>query len=110
MSKKKAAGVKKAFRASVRQSRPPSPAPIVPPLIAREPEAAVMVGMSKQTLRVLRSRGGGPKFCKLGLRRVGYLVSDLEAWARSRPRFVNTSEASVANTPAAPSSDPRAVR
>jgi predicted DNA-binding transcriptional regulator AlpA len=104
MSKKKTAVVKKGTRGNSPEPRANPPASSPPPVIAREQGAAAFLDMSKQTLRVMRSRGGGPPFVKLGLRRVGYLLSDLEEWARSRPRFANTTEASLANAPEAPPS------
>jgi predicted DNA-binding transcriptional regulator AlpA len=109
MSKRKTEARKKGGTHSS-EPRPTPPTPTVSPLIAREPEAAAVVGLSKQTLRVLRSRGGGPRFVKLGPRRIGYLLTDLEVWARSRPGFVNTTEASLASAVEAPSTDRRAAR
>lgn len=107
---KKTATRRRGTEAHSPEPRPTSATLTSPPLIAREPEAATVVGLSKDTLRVLRSRGGGPRFVKLGPRRIGYLLTDLEVWARSRPGFVNTSEASLASAAEALSTDRRAAR
>jgi predicted DNA-binding transcriptional regulator AlpA len=45
--------------------------------------AAALLGLAEQTLRKLRSTGGGPPFVKLG-RAVRYRPSDLEAWLSAR--------------------------
>jgi len=55
-------------------------------------EAAKYVGLGKSTLEKLRLTGGGPKFVKLGVRRVGYLMADLDAWLLARPRVESTSD------------------
>jgi hypothetical protein len=41
--------------------------------------ASRIVGLSPATLSTLRSRGGGPPFCKVR-RRVCYRIVDLRAW------------------------------
>ncbi|MEO7470140.1 MAG: helix-turn-helix domain-containing protein [Sphingobium limneticum] len=45
--------------------------------------AAALLGLAEQTLRKLRTTGGGPPFVKLG-RAVRYRPSDLEAWLSAR--------------------------
>ncbi|HEU5117646.1 MAG TPA: helix-turn-helix domain-containing protein [Isosphaeraceae bacterium] len=49
-------------------------------------EAAQFLGLSKSWLEVLRVKGGGPVFKKLG-RRVIYRRDDLEAWAAAGTRY-----------------------
>ena len=61
--------------------------------IMNTPEAAQHLRLGRSTLEKLRCFGGGPKFVKLGQRRVGYLRQDLDAWVAARPRLANTSEA-----------------
>jgi excisionase family DNA binding protein len=48
-------------------------------------DAAVHVGLSRQTMAKLRVYGGGPPFLKLG-RRVLYDPSDLDQWLASHRR------------------------
>jgi predicted DNA-binding transcriptional regulator AlpA len=36
---------------------------------------------STNTLRTMRCRGGGPKFCRVGRRQIRYLESDIDSWA-----------------------------
>lgn len=47
--------------------------------------AAAIVGLSYKTLNSMRTRGGGPRYAKLG-RRVVYRVADLQAWIAERVR------------------------
>lgn len=47
--------------------------------------AAFLGGVSPSWLEVLRVRGGGPEYLKLG-KRVVYKPEDLEAWAESNRR------------------------
>ena len=54
-------------------------------------EAAAYLRVSKSYLDKLRVYGGGPKFSRLGQRKIVYAKSDLDAWARQR-RFRSTSE------------------
>ena len=61
--------------------------------ICSSPEAAQYLRIGRSTLEKLRVHGGGPKYVKLGLRRVGYLKADLDDWIAARPRVRNTSEA-----------------
>lgn len=49
-------------------------------------QAATFVGCSRHTLEVLRIKGGGPEFMKVGPRRVVYLQRDLEAWVEAGRR------------------------
>lgn len=48
-------------------------------------EAAKYLGLKKCTLEAWRTRGGGPKFVKLG-RIVRYRKFDLDNWIESRVR------------------------
>lgn len=47
--------------------------------------AANFLGLSAGWLELLRMRGGGPEYYKLG-RRVSYAIRDLENWAEARRR------------------------
>ena len=49
-------------------------------------QAAPRVGFAPQTLRVWRSQGVGPSFCKLSANRVVYREEDLESWLASKVR------------------------
>ena len=55
-------------------------------------QAAALLALGRSTLEKWRCTGAGPKFIKLGLRRVGYHKSDLEEWIAARPRRASTSE------------------
>lgn len=56
-------------------------------------EAAKFLGISEQTLRIHRIKGGGIKFVKVG-RLVRYRQSDLESYLNART-FDNTSQMGV---------------
>jgi predicted DNA-binding transcriptional regulator AlpA len=47
-------------------------------------EAAAILSLSTVTLQRKRNDGSGPLFVRLGERRVGYRIADLEAWLASR--------------------------
>lgn len=47
-------------------------------------EATFLLGISRASLQRLRSNGGGPRFVKLGKRKVAYRMADLEEWLDSR--------------------------
>jgi predicted DNA-binding transcriptional regulator AlpA len=55
-------------------------------------QAADYLKLAVSTIEKLRCHGGGPKFIKLGSRRVAYLKPDLEDWIAARPRCDSTSE------------------
>jgi predicted DNA-binding transcriptional regulator AlpA len=40
--------------------------------------------VSEATLQRWRSEGGGPRFCKIGPRRIGYRIADLDKWVNDR--------------------------
>jgi predicted DNA-binding transcriptional regulator AlpA len=52
--------------------------------ILTEKELAPWLGVSLPTLQRMRSKGGGPRFVKLSLRRVAYRPSDVEVWLAAR--------------------------
>lgn len=54
-------------------------------LISTE-DAAELVRLRPQTLRSLRSKGGGPVFIKLAPNRVAYSTADLEKWTEEKRR------------------------
>ena len=47
--------------------------------------AAELYDLSRGSLANLRSKGKGPKFYKIGGRKVLYRVEDFEAWLKSNP-------------------------
>jgi predicted DNA-binding transcriptional regulator AlpA len=50
-------------------------------------QAAAAIGFSKMTLRrVMKSDPNFPRPVKIGLRRVAWIKSELDAWLMSRPR------------------------
>ena len=53
-------------------------------VIRSEVEAAKQLGISVRTLQRWRREGGGPRFTRLGLRRLGYQESDLQTWAQGK--------------------------
>jgi predicted DNA-binding transcriptional regulator AlpA len=55
-------------------------------------QAAAHLALGRSTLEKWRCAGTEPKFIKLGLRRVAYHKSDLDAWIAARPRRASTSE------------------
>ena len=52
--------------------------------VIAESATANIIGVSTATLRRMVERGEGPRRLKLSARRVGYRLSDLEAWLNSR--------------------------
>lgn len=52
--------------------------------VVSEKSAAEIVGLSPWTLRRQAEKGEGPRRLKLSARRVGYRMSDIEAWLKSR--------------------------
>ncbi len=52
--------------------------------VLRPKEAAVFLGVSVSHLAKLRCWGGGPIFCKVGTRGVGYRIEDLKIWLDKR--------------------------
>ncbi len=60
--------------------------PLPPPhvRVISEAEAAARLSLSRRTLQEYRLTGRGPKYVNLGLRRVGYSLTDLDAWVAAR--------------------------
>lgn len=58
--------------------------------IVGEREAGLRLNLGYRTLQEMRLRGTGPKFIRLGARRIGYDVRDLDAWVNAR-RVASTS-------------------
>lgn len=50
-------------------------------------QAALYLSVSKHTLEIMRIRGDGPVFIKLGPKRVVYTQEDLDAWVGTRRRI-----------------------
>ena len=59
-------------------------------------QAAAYLALGRSTLEKWRCAGNGPKFIKLGRRRVGYHKVDLDEWVAARPRRASTSEIGAA--------------
>lgn len=57
----------------------------VTPIVVSERDAATMIGLSPSALRRKRNDGKGPRAIWLSGRRLGYRVTELEAWIDSRP-------------------------
>ena len=55
-------------------------------------DAGDYVGVSPCTLANWRVQGKGPRFIRLSTRKIGYRMTDLEAWLTARS-FCSTSEA-----------------
>jgi predicted DNA-binding transcriptional regulator AlpA len=73
--------------------RPMQQSPTIPPPSVRvisEAEAAARLSLSRRALQEYRLRGTGPVFVRLGERRIGYSISDLDTWVNSR-RATSTS-------------------
>jgi prophage regulatory protein len=58
-----------------------------------EPERHAITGLSRPWWHQLEKRGRVPKRIKLSERRVGWLLSELEAWLRERAAARNTENA-----------------
>lgn len=48
--------------------------------VLSEQETAQFLQLSARTLQRLRQAGDGPQYYRLGERRIGYRMSDIEAW------------------------------
>lgn len=55
------------------------------PLYVDEVTLSRLTTLSRTTLQVLRAKGGGPPFAKLG-HRVVYRLADVEAWIQERTK------------------------
>ncbi|WP_237213992.1 helix-turn-helix transcriptional regulator [Falsiroseomonas oryziterrae] len=55
-----------------------------PDAILAPADAARLLGVHVRSLERWRVTGDGPAFVRIGLRRVGYRVSDIEAWLDAR--------------------------
>jgi predicted DNA-binding transcriptional regulator AlpA len=49
-----------------------------------EAEVARVLGLSLNTVRDMRRAGRGPKFYLIGVRRLGYRLTDVESWLAGR--------------------------
>ena len=65
-------------------TRPAPKVAIAPPVILTEAQLALREHVSARTIQRWRQDGEGPAFVRLGLRRVGYKLADVEAWESSR--------------------------
>jgi predicted DNA-binding transcriptional regulator AlpA len=71
--------------------------PITKPALPATPRylppaaAAEYTGVSPSFLSVLRMKGGGPRYVKLGKRTIKYDTADLDAWLNAR-KYVSTSD------------------
>lgn len=57
----------------------------IAPLVVSERDAARLVGLSPSSLRRQRNEGTGPRAIWLSDRKLGYRMTELEAWVDSRP-------------------------
>jgi len=57
-------------------------------------DAAAFLNTSERTLERWRVTGEGPKFCRIGPRRVAYRAADLHAWVEARVFMHRSAEAS----------------
>jgi predicted DNA-binding transcriptional regulator AlpA len=55
-----------------------------PDAILAPADAARLLGVHTRSLERWRVSGDGPVFVRLGLRRIGYRVSDLTTWLEAR--------------------------
>jgi hypothetical protein len=69
----------------------PSFAKLDPESHIDEKKAAEYLGISYRTLQGYRTKGGGPKFVKIGKKTIRYKVSDLIGWSTDNKK-INTSE------------------
>lgn len=54
-------------------------------------EAAKVIGLSASTMNKMRCTGHGPRFYRIGKRRIGYALTDLQDWL-SGSQHTSTSE------------------
>ena len=67
--------------------RPPTPAEINPDRrVISKKETAKLIGVSPESLTRWHQTGTGPKRLQLSTRRVGYRVSDIQAWLDKRAK------------------------
>lgn len=71
------------MRSQNRHERPRQP-PAIGPIVVTEQDAAKMLSVSTRHLQRLRGEGEAPPTVRLGPRRIGYRVADLEAWLSGR--------------------------
>jgi Helix-turn-helix domain len=84
-----------------RLSQPEPGPPLYPPALLSTADAASYLGLKPQTLRMWRTRGGGPPYVRYGPKGRGtvvYKVADLEAWVNER-RWIHTSAETVGYRP-----------
>jgi predicted DNA-binding transcriptional regulator AlpA len=75
------------------KTRLKSTLPALPPPSVRvisENEAAARLSLSRRCLQEYRLRGTGPKFIRLGDRRIGYDLQDLADWISERRAASNS--------------------
>ena len=64
--------------------------------VIREDEAAELLCIHVQTLRLWRRNGTGPKHIQLGQKRLGYRIGDIVAWQEARQRKATPRQAAAA--------------
>ncbi|WP_420194131.1 helix-turn-helix transcriptional regulator [Marinobacter sp. GH_1] len=69
------------------------------PRLLNTEQAAIYIGLAKQTITEMRVKGGGPKFCKIG-RAVRYKREDLDAWIDQFESVGSLAEHHVSSTEA----------
>lgn len=83
-----------AVAAGIAGTASPQPSATSPYLTT--PEAAAYLRVSKSYLDKGRVYGNGPRFVRLGERKVVYRIADLDAWAEKR-QYGSTSEYQVSS-------------
>ncbi len=56
--------------------------------VLRSDRAASYLGLSQSYLDKARLTGDGPPFIRIGIRAVGYVIDDLDAWINARARHL----------------------
>jgi len=54
------------------------------PAISRRPKVQVRTGLPKSSIYALMAKGAFPKPIKIGVRAVGWLDSDIDAWIEAQ--------------------------
>lgn len=61
-----------------------------------EDDAAMHLGLSARTMQRMRAEGWGPPYVRVGLRKIGYSVAALDAYAASRTHRSRAAELAAA--------------
>lgn len=61
-----------------------------------EDDAAKRLGLSARSMQRMRQEGWGPSYVRVGLRKIGYSVAELDAYAASRTHKSRAAELAAA--------------